>query len=203
MSPQRNIISYLQMHPAILSAIGLAPLVIKSNSVVSGLMISLGFTLVLLLSALTVSLLRNLVARQLRVPFLLLTSSVWTTVLDLLLLTWFYEYRLALDVYIPLLAMNSLLLLVLEKDALTMSMMNLFVQTLQTSSVVLFLCILNGLLREWLTTNSGRGAHSVFVLPLFDTAAGAFIVTGCLLAMINYLNAANQDSSRTVNDKGE
>lgn len=203
------------MHPAILSAIGLAPLVIKSNNFVSGLMISLGFTLVLVLSALTVSLLRNLIARQLRVPFLLLTSSVWTSVLDMLLQTWFYEYRLVLDVYIPLLAMNSLILLVLEKDALTMSIKNLFIQTLQTSSVVLFLCILNGLLREWLahgtlqfvstwiTTRSESGTQALFVLPLFDTVVGAFIVTGCLLAMINYLNAANYDRSRTEIDKGE
>jgi len=211
---QRNIVSYLQVHPAILSAVGLAPLVIKSNNAVSGLMISLGFTLVLVFSALTVSLLRNLFSGQLRLPFLLLTSSVWTTVLDMLLQTWFYESRLALDVYIPLLAMNSLLLLVLEKDALTMSVTNLFVQTARISSVVLLLCIFTGLLREWLahgtllsgstwlTSSSGPVTQPIFVLPLFDTAAGAFIVIGCLLAIINYFNAVKQDVSRTANDKG-
>ncbi|NIN36138.1 MAG: hypothetical protein GTO60_13990, partial [Gammaproteobacteria bacterium] len=74
--------------------------------------------IVMVLSMLSVSLFRRLIPHDYRLLFILLISSSWVTVIDLLLLAAIYEIRTGLDFYVPLIAMNSLLLWILEDASL-------------------------------------------------------------------------------------
>src|SRR5687768_7071423 len=97
---------YFSEHPVCTAALGLAPLVAKSATFLSALTISLGFTLVFLFSSVSLALIRNLVPQRFRLVFILLICSVWVSVFDLLLQAYAYDMRVALQIYVPLLAMN-------------------------------------------------------------------------------------------------
>lgn len=189
---------WLTGHPVCITALGLGPLVANSRTLLSALMISAAFMAVALLSVVTVSSIRKLIPLQLRWLLLLLISSTWVSVADILMQSYLYDMRVLLDIYIPLLAMNSLLLMVMERDALTMPVRAVAVSTLLVSALPVMICLACGMIREWLvygglftdmTRLTGRIAPVPLSLPLFDTVAGAFIVAGCVLALVNLQSA--------------
>ena len=72
-------------------------------------------------------------------------------------------------------------------------------------------CLVNGVLREWLVYGglftdrpnlTERLPLPAISLPLFDTAAGAFIVTGCLLALFNVVAARSRPADADRIDRG-
>ncbi len=208
---------YLSEHPVCTTALGLGPLVAKSATFLSALTISLGFTVVFLFSSISLALLRKLVPHRFRLVFILLICSVWVSVFDLLLQAYVYDMRVALEIYVPLLAMNSLMLMLLEKESLSTTVPGIAVRTLVMSVGPVFICLMTGLLREMFAhgavltdsrmLNIGSAetiTSSGSVLPLFDTIAGAFILTGCILASLNYLCSTKAGNAMQANgdDRG-
>lgn len=200
MSLYSKSITYLHAHPVCLSALGMAPLIAQSRTLLSAFTIGITFSTVLLLSAISVSLIRNLIPQQYRLAFILPVASVWVTVADLLLQAFVYEIRINLAIYIPLIAMNSFVLMLLEANALRTSVLPVIKLVLHSAVGVLFVSLLTGGIREILTRGVlltdislllpmlAEPANTVFLtLPLFNTAAGGFIILGCVIAMINLL----------------
>jgi len=184
--------SYLSGHPVFTVALGLGPLLAQSTTLISAVMLGTGFMLVLLFSSVTLSVMRNLVPHQFRLIFILLITSVWVSVLDMLLQVHLYQLRVMVDIYVPLLAMNSLVLLVMEQEALIHAPARMLRRSLIMAGLPLLLCMLTGLLRELLVTGTvfinitsiDHAAKTAISLPIFDTVAGAFIIAGCLLALL-------------------
>ena len=200
-----NISRYFSEYPVLVTALGLGPLLANSSTLLSALTISLGFASVLFCSSITLSLIRKLVPHRFRLVFILLISSVWVSVFDLLLQAYVYEMSLALGIYIPLLVMNSLILMLLEKGSLVTGLPGMAIKSLLISIVPVCICLLTGIVRELLVHGAVLTDRSMFyagstdtvrsggvVLLLFDTVAGAFLITGCLLAMVNYLCSGKQ-----------
>lgn len=202
--------SYLSAHPVSTTALGLGPLLASSSTLLSALTICLAFTLTFLFSALTVSGLRGVIPHRYRLVFLLLISSVWVTLVDLIFQAYIYELRVSLDIYIPLLAMNSLILMSLEKQSLALSLTAVATRTLSFASIPVSVCLITGTLRELLShgglltdavllvPNITRMNTTYIALPLADTMAGAFLITGCILAAINYLCSSSSDGAVQV-----
>lgn len=195
----------LHSHPACSAALGLCPLAAKSMTLLSAVTVSLMFAVILLLSLISVCSLRKLVSHNYRLVFILLVTSFWTTVVDLLSQACFYEMRITIDIYLPLIAMNSLLLMLLETRALREPVENIINAVAWSVPVVVVLLVSVGLLREVLTygalfTDSTMLLPTMslsvamlpdsIVFPLFGSVAGGFIVLGCVLAMINLLSPA-------------
>jgi electron transport complex protein RnfE len=184
--------AYLIQHPVLTMALGLGPLLARSTSLMSAVMLGSALLLILLCSSLTLSVCRNLIPQRFRLVFILLITSVWVSVLDMLLQAHLYQIRATLDIYVPLLAMNSLVLLVLEQEALILAPGRMLQRSLQIAVLPVLVCIMTGLLRELLvtgtitidTTLTRHATPPVTSLPLFDTVAGAFIIAGCLLALL-------------------
>lgn len=199
----------LSDHPARVSALGIIPLVAASSTLASSVLTACAFLIVLLVSSVTLSLPRNLIPHPVRLVYILLVTATWVTVLDWLLQVYLYELRMQLDIYLPLMALNSLLLMVMEKDALTMTIRPLAGKIMKLAALPVGTCVANGLIREWLVSGhlainlqAGITHHSIYPvsLPLFATATGAFLVTGCVLALAN-LVTARTESTRAGSSK--
>lgn len=183
---------YLSRHPVFTVALGLGPLLAGSTTLTSAVMLGSGFMLVLLFSSVTLSVIRNLVPHQFRLVFILMITSVWVSILDMLLQAHLYQLRAMVDIYVPLLAMNSLVLLVLEQEALIHTPVRMLRKSMIVAGLPVLLCILTGLLRELLVsgtvhisiTSINHAGNTALSLPLFDSIAGAFIIAGCLLALL-------------------
>ena len=175
----------------------LCPLLVKSTSLLSALIISAAFAFTLCASSVCVSLSRRLIAPHSEVACILLIAAVWATVADLFLQATLFPMRDGLGIYLPLMACNSLLLVQLEEVALLEGP----VAALRGSGSVAWraglLIIASGAIRElaatgqWLSDaplvgwQAHFGALITVKLPLLASGAGAFIVLSFLTAAAN------------------
>ena len=86
--------------------LGLCPLLAVSTSVVNGLGLGLATTLVLVLSNLTVSMIREFVRPEIRIPVFVLVIASFVTAVELAMNAWFHELFRVLGIFIPLIVTN-------------------------------------------------------------------------------------------------
>lgn len=95
---------------ALVQILGLCPLLAVSNTVVNALGLGLATTLTLVASNGTVSLIRQWVRPEIRIPvFVLIIASV-VTIIELAMNAWFHELYLILGIFIPLIVTNCSIL---------------------------------------------------------------------------------------------
>jgi electron transport complex protein RnfE len=86
--------------------LGLCPLLAVTNTVVNGLALGLATMLTLMVSNLSVSLMRGFLRPEIRIPaFVLIIASV-VTVIELLMHAFFYDLYRVLGIFIPLIVTN-------------------------------------------------------------------------------------------------
>ena len=91
---------------ALVALLGLCPLLAVSNSFVNALGLGLATTAVLTLSNGTVSLIRNLVRPEIRLPVFVLVIASFVTAVELAMNAYFHELYNILGIFIPLIVTN-------------------------------------------------------------------------------------------------
>jgi Na+-translocating ferredoxin:NAD+ oxidoreductase subunit E len=91
---------------ALVALLGLCPLLATTTSATNGLGMGLTTTLVLVLSNVTVSLIRNLVRPEVRLPVFVLVIASFVTAVELAMQAWFYELYKVLGLFIALIVVN-------------------------------------------------------------------------------------------------
>ncbi|MFT5351843.1 MAG: electron transport complex protein RnfE, partial [Gammaproteobacteria bacterium] len=135
---------------AYLSVLGVCPLLAKATTLLTGITMGLASLCILFFTILSVSSCRRYIVYGFRLPAILLISVTWVTVLDLFMQALCYELRLTLGIYLPLLAMNSFILLSLEQTALTTPSSMALKATLPRGLAILGVLGIIGALRELL-----------------------------------------------------
>ncbi len=187
-------------NPIYLSALGVAPLVAMSNTLSTGLFMGSFFSINLVMVALLMSSLRSMVPRAIRLAYLLVISSACVSILGLLAQATFFQLHQSVHVYLQIIAMNCLLLYFLETDTLRYPPREIIKPLCHISGLIIMICLLVGSAREMLsfgglfmTTENVPTDHpggmgvlpDEMILSIFNTASGAFILTGCVFALIN------------------
>jgi electron transport complex protein RnfE len=91
---------------ALVALLGLCPLLATTTSATNGLGMGLATTAVLILSNVTVSLIRNLVRPEVRLPVFVLVIAAFVTAVELSIQAYFYDLYLVLGLFIPLIVTN-------------------------------------------------------------------------------------------------
>ncbi len=91
---------------ALVALLGLCPLLATTTSATNGLGMGLATMAVLILSNLTVSLIRHLVRPEVRLPVFVLVIASFVTAVELIMQAHFYELYLVLGLFIPLIVTN-------------------------------------------------------------------------------------------------
>jgi len=95
-----------QQNTGMVVLLGLCPLLAVTTTLINGLALGLATLLTLMLSNLSVSLLRSLLRPEIRIPaFVLIIASV-VTVIELLMHAFFYDLYRVLGIFIPLIVTN-------------------------------------------------------------------------------------------------
>ncbi len=167
-----------------LTIMGLCPLLLVSTSALNAVVMGSIFLTVLLFSSLIISAMRQLIPQVMRLPIILLVTVFIATLIDTLISTFYYEWHLLLGIYVPLLAMNCLILVNIEENVLRNGLKDIIAQTLILGLSIVGILFLVGLVREIMSGlifgNNG------FIL--FEMAPGAFLVLGFIVAVVNYIN---------------
>jgi len=202
---------------ALVALLGLCPLLAVSNNTINGLGLGLATLAVLMISNVLVSLIRNHVSREIRIPVYIAIIATAVTAIDLLMNAYFHTLHGILGIFIPLIVTNCAILGRAEayasKNTVDKALMDGFFMGLG----FLFVLVLLGALREII----GAGtlfdqAHLMFgdmardwkilfsddyqgvllaILP-----PGAFIGLGLLIALKNAID--QKKASKQQNQLG-
>lgn len=93
-------------NPVLVQVLGLCPLLAVSNTIINALGLGLATILVMLISNGSVSLIRNIVRPEIRLPIFVLIIASAVTATELIMHAWFNELYKALGIFIPLIVTN-------------------------------------------------------------------------------------------------
>ena len=192
--------------------LALCPLLAVTGTATNGLGMGIATIVVLVLSGATVSLLRNIITPEVRIPdFVLIIASV-VTLVDMVMNAWMHELYKVLGLFIPLIVTNCAILGRAEafasKNAVVPSMYDGLMMGL---GFTLVLVVLGGS-REVLSSGTLLGTGFAFLettlikdyrgFLLFALPSGGFIALGFILAGKRMLDKWLQTRSTSKSHAG-
>ncbi len=195
-------------NPGLIQFLGICPLLAVSNSLVNGLGLGIATLAVLVLSNLTVSLLRPFIGAAVRLPLFVLIIATLVTLIDLWAQAWFFDLWLSLGIFLPLIVTNCVILARAESFASRQPVTAAVVDGLAHGLGFAAVLILLGGIREILgngTLLAGadmlfgpqaadlylRVSDGGFLLALMPP--GAFLGLALLVVLRNLLQARSED----------
>ena len=97
-------------NPILVQLLGLCPLLAVSSTFINSLGLGIATTLVLLGSNITVSLIRNHVKQELRIPIFVMVIASFVTIVELAMSAWLHELYKILGIFIPLIVTNCVII---------------------------------------------------------------------------------------------
>ncbi|MDH5407809.1 MAG: electron transport complex subunit RsxE, partial [Gammaproteobacteria bacterium] len=91
---------------AFVQLLGLCPLLAVTNTVINGLGLGLATTLTLISSNVVVSMVRNFIRPEIRIPVFVLVIASVVTAIELAMNAWFHDMYKILGIFIPLIVTN-------------------------------------------------------------------------------------------------
>lgn len=188
---ERLLNGLLKENPTFVLMLGMCPTLAVTTSAINGLGMGLTTAVVLALSNLIISLLRNIIPVKVRIPAFIVIIASFVTIVQLLLQAYLPSLNDALGVYIPLIVVNCIILGRAESYAYSNPPIpSLFDGVgMGLGFTVALTCI--GAVRELLGTGK---MFDMQVMPdsftpigIFVLAPGAFFVLAGLTALQNYL----------------
>ena len=190
---------------ALVQLLGLCPLLAVSGTVVNALGLGLATTLVLAGSNVTVSLIRNLVRPELRIPSFVLVIASFVTAVELLMQAFLYDLYLVLGIFIPLIVTNCVIIARAESFASKNNVWRSLLDGLSMGLGFTAVLLLLGAIREILGHGTllaqaelmfGDGAQWLTITLIHDYRGfllailppGAFLGLGLLIAVKNIID---------------
>ena len=190
---------------ALVQLLGLCPLLAVSGTVINGLGLGLATTLVLAGSNVTVSLVRNLVRPELRIPTFVLIIACFVTAVELLMKAFIYDLYLVLGIFIPLIVTNCVIIARAESFASKNNVGRSLLDGLSMGAGFTLVLVTLGTLREIVGHGTlfaqaelmfGEGAQWLTITLIDDYRGfllailppGAFIGLGLMIAVKNIID---------------
>lgn len=189
-------------NPALILMLGMCPTLAVTTSAINGIGMGLSTLAVLIFSNLIISMMRNIIPDQVRLPAYIVIVASLVTIVDLLMQAYVPDLYGALGIYIPLIVVNCIILGRAEAYANKVTpTLALFDGIGMGLGFTIALTII-GLLREFLGAGTAFGfsvlPESMEPVAIFVKAPGAFLIIAIIIAVMNAANIATK-----ANDKVE
>lgn len=205
-------------NPAIVQLLGLCPLLAVTGTTINGLGLGLATTLVLLGSNITVSLVRNIVPNEIRIPIFVMVIASFVTVIELLMHAFTYGLYQVLGIFIPLIVTNCAIIGRAEAYASKNSVQYAAFDGLLMGVGFTLVLVLLGGIREVLGLGTlFSGADLLFgswakdlTIQVYQTDAnfllailppGAFLGLGLIIAAKNLIDKYLEEREQKLNKK--
>ena len=202
-------------NPATVQILGLCPLLAVTSSIVNALGLGLATIVVLVISNGTVSLIRNVVSPEIRIPVFVIVIAAAVTITQLLIQAFFYDLYLIIGLFIALITTNCAIIARAEafasKNNVTDSVLDGLFMGLGFTAVLLLLggmreLIGNGTLFANIQLLLGDGSRwlTMTVIPNYDgfllaiLPPGAFIGLGLIIAGKNIIDQRLKQRSESA-----
>lgn len=197
----------LTENPTFRLVLGMCPTLAISTATVNGIGMGLAATAVLIGSNVLISMLRNVIPSEVRIPAYVVVIAAFVTIVDKLMAAYTPGLHTVLGIYIPLIVVNCIILARAEAFASKQTVGKAFADGLGMGLgfTVALTCI--GAIREflgtgnlmvakdfgfngfasWLSANAANALKEVSALIMI-LPPGAFITLGLVLGFINWLS---------------
>jgi len=185
----------IKENPIFVLLLGMCPTLGTTSSAINGLAMGLATTFVLICSNTTISLLKNLIPDQVRIPAFIVLIAAFVTVVQMYMEAYLPSLYASLGLFIPLIVVNCIVLGRAEAFAAKNKVIPSVFDGLGIGLGFTLALTLLGTVREFLGTGK---FFSLTVYPenygslIFVLAPGAFIALGYLIAIVNKLSAKSK-----------
>lgn len=178
----------IRNNPTFVIILGMCPTLGTTSSALTGLSMGIATLFVLICSNAAISALAPLIPDKVRIPAYIIIIASFVTALQMLMQAYTPALYAALDIFIPLIVVNCILLGRAEAFASRNTVAASVIDALGTGLGFTAALTLIGILRETLGAGTAFGLTlypSAYAPLLFILAPGAFIVLGLLIAAFN------------------
>jgi len=208
-------------NPTFRLVLGMCPTLAISTSVVNGIGMGLAATFVLIGSNVLISLVKNIIPEEIRIPAYVVIIATFVTIVDKLMAAFVPGIHGVLGIYIPLIVVNCIILARAEAFAsknsvgrsfadgvgmglgftLALTVISIIREFLGTGNLLVAKDFdfngLSSLLPTGLATTLKNAAALIMILP-----PGAFITLGLMLGLLNYLSQRKSKVQKEVSVDG-
>lgn len=183
-------------NPVFVMMLGMCPTLGVTTSLNNGLGMGLATLFVLVLSNLTISLVKNLIPSMVRIPCYIVMIASFVTVINLLMEAYLPELHSQLGIYIPLIVVNCIILGRAEAFASKNNLGQSFLDALGMGIGFTIALSLLGGIREILGAGSIMGWNFIgetgYPILLFIMPPGAFLALAGLIVIFNKISGAGK-----------
>lgn len=175
-------------NPLLLEAIGLCPVVAIATTLKSALFLALVTAIELIVCEVLASRFLKNVRRYWRVALYFFIGAAIVFPIMYLVTRFVPAISLEFGVFLPLMAVNSLLALHCERVAVKRTVKDSFLDSVSVSVSYGIVTVVTGFLREFLGsgTVSGKNLHFPFTFPVMLTPFGGLLILGFAAAFLKY-----------------
>lgn len=186
-------------NPVFVMLLGMCPAIGITTAVVNGLGMGLATTFVLLGSNIVISLLRNIIPDEVRIPSFIVIIATFVTIVDLLMSAYAENLHNALGVFIPLIVVNCLILQRAEGKASKNNLKTSIADAIGMGLGFTLAITVLSFFRELLGNGSVLG-YKLFTnftpLQVMNESAGGFIALALILGFLNWYRSRERGGSQ-------
>ena len=199
---ERLVNGLFKENPTFVLMLGMCPTLAVTTSAMNGLGMGLTTTVVLALSNVMISLLRNIIPDKVRIPAFIVVIASFVTIVELLLEGFIPSLYDALGIYIPLIVVNCIILGRAESYASKNPVFSSLFDGLGMGLGFTMALTIIGAIREVLGAGEVFGYHvmpaSYVPVSIFVLAPGAFFVLAGLTAIQNYIKIQGEKKGKDM-----
>lgn len=185
-------------NPVLIQLVGLCSVLGVSTTVMNALGMGVAVIVVATLSNFVVSLLRNFIPDEVRIPCYIVVIASFVTMVDMVMKAYTPGLYGQLGIFIPLIVVNCLILARAEgfanKNKILPSIVDGFANGVGYTMTIVILAFVRELLGSGAIFGhellSGEGIKPIGIIA---QAPGSFIVLGIILAVFNYISSKKEE----------
>lgn len=174
-------------NPVLVQTVGLCSVLAVSGSVTGALGMSAAVIFVLVMSNLVISLLRNFIPDEVRIPAFIVVVAAFVTIVEMVLNAYAKEVYDVLGIFLPLIVVNCIILARAEgfasKNGVGLSILDGIANGLGYAFVIVVLAIVREFFGKGLFFGM-RVFPEDYSLKIFSQAPAAFILLGIFVAVM-------------------
>lgn len=177
-------------NPVLVQLIGFCSVLAVSSTVLGAVGMSLSFMFVLILSNIVISLLRNFIPNEIRIPAFIVVIASFVTILQMCLQAYFEEIYNLLGIFLPLIVVNCIILGRAEAFASKNGVVASAIDGLVNGLGYAFVIITVAIVRELIGAGTLLGVRilpEAATIPFLLQPASSFILLGIFLAVMNQI----------------
>ncbi len=187
--------SAIKENPIYVQLLGMCPTLAVTSTVENSIGMGAGVIFVLVFSNLIISLIRNFVPSEVRIPIYIVIIASLVTILEFMMKAFVPSLAAALGVFLPLITVNCLILGRAESFAAKNTPGKSMLDGLAMGIGFTIGLVSIGLFREVLGAGTILGITVLpesYTIGIIGKSAGAFLVFGTLVALVTKLSERNK-----------